>query len=75
MFKPTTGKFHCDTDTYIHIVAVYHISETYAKVKAKMINKSNGIVYPLTKNSGWSQAANITLELNNIQHWKPYYGE
>lgn len=74
MFKPYKGKFHCGTDTYIEIVAVYHVDDTRAKVKAKMVNKSNGIVYPLTKNSGWGVAANITLELKNIQHWKPYGG-
>jgi hypothetical protein len=72
MFVPTKGKFHCGTDTYIHILAVYHVDETRAKVKAMMVNKSNGIVYPIKSTSGWGQPANITLELKNIQHWTPY---
>ena len=72
MFKPTKGKFHFGTDTYVEILAVYHVDETRAKVKARMVNKRNGIVYPLTKNSGWGQASNITLQLSNIQHWRPY---
>jgi hypothetical protein len=74
MFIPTKGKWHCNTDTYINVLAVYHVSDKgYVKLKAAMVNKRNGIVYPLGGSGSWGRPATIKLELKNIQHWKPYH--
>ena len=72
MWAPTVGKYHCDTDCYIDVLAVYHISDKgYVKLKAKMVNKKNGIVYPVGSGT-WGTAGTVKLELKNIQHWKTY---
>ena len=72
-FIPSRGKYHCGTDCYVDVIRVYHVSDKgYVKLKAKMVNKRNGIVYPL-KFGTWGMASTIKLQLKDIQHWERYY--
>jgi len=66
--KLSRGMYHWDdprSDVGIEVIKVSYEGKDYSKVKAKLFNKRNGIVYDST-------LKNYKLYHKNISHWKRY---